>query len=129
MIIIHCGRVVIFQPTLPTVRKFVECYLPCERQNSAVTLCSDHQKRARATVQGPSGLPCRAPSADPLVRYNQSPEHIELEGMQGRPFRPDEARRKFAHTSGAPSRSVAARRPQSILHRTRVQEFIALFVL
>jgi hypothetical protein len=62
-----------------------------------------------------------------MVRYNQSPERIELERMKGRPFRPDEARRKFAHTSGAPGRSVAARRP--ILHPTRVEEFITLFVL
>jgi hypothetical protein len=64
-----------------------------------------------------------------MVRHNHSPELIELERMKGRPFRPDEARRKFAATSGAPSRSVAARRPQSILHPTRIQEFIALFVL
>jgi hypothetical protein len=62
-----------------------------------------------------------------MVRYNQGPEHIERERMKGRPFRPDEARRKSAHTSGAPGRSVAVRRP--ILRPTRVEEFIALFVL
>jgi hypothetical protein len=49
--------------------------------------------------------------------------------LEGRPLRRDEERRIAAQTSAAPSRAVAARRPQSILHPTRVQEFIALFVL
>jgi hypothetical protein len=64
-----------------------------------------------------------------MVRYNQRPERIEPEPIKGRPFRSDEPRRNFAPTSGAPGRPVAAHRPHSISHSTRLGEFVALFVL